>query len=218
MTNKLDIPDFSGDDFANDKGILETRAAIKAQEKILEDSLLIVQNTLGLEKTKHRDFSHFHLFKKLDAGLESSFGSPAQHHALQASVVSYFSSVSAGKARYEGWDNYLFGHFFTRKEYPATYISKESIHEKINDLFVRQDVDFSHSKKFSRRFHVITEDKGRLSDLLLLKELDTLCSFREMEIELNGKECLFRHSRSTISVKEAEKFSELAKALLLVFH
>lgn len=111
----------------------------------------------------------------------------------------------------------MFGYFKTKNVYPKTYVHKETITEKLTDLFLKHDVDFEHSKKFSRSFQVITEDKQRLQDLLQLKDLDALTAYPEMELEFDKSSCLFRSSRKGISIKEASYFCEMAKTLITMF-
>jgi len=95
---------------------------------------------------------------------------------------------------------------------------KETIREKLTDLFLKHDVDFEHSKKFSGRFQVLTEDEQRLQQLLQFKNLDTLTAYPEMELEFNYDSCLFRSSRKSVSMEEAINFCELAKTLLTMFN
>ena len=111
----------------------------------------------------------------------------------------------------------MFGYFTMTHSFPKTYVCKETIREWITDLFVNNEVDFEHCKKFSRKFYVLTEDKKQLSDLLQFKDLDELADYPDMELEFQGNACLFRSSRKCILPDEAEVFTELAKTLIGIF-
>jgi len=216
MPEDIQIPDFSGDDFANDRDVQKMRAEEKAHKEMIGRSLSILQQKLSLKESSHRNLKNFLMFKNLEATVIDSY-TAATGKPLHVSMVKYYSSVQIGRTTDSSDDNYLFGLFPTGKSYPRTYICKETIGQKIIDLFTKMEVDFDHSKKFSRTFHVLTEDKKRLQDMLLLKDLNPLAAFPEMEVEIQNSACLFRSSRKPISPEEAEEFSELAIALQNIF-
>jgi hypothetical protein len=213
-----DLPDFSGDDFANDKSIQKTRAERKAYQKMIDDSLAIVSSELGLKEASHKNFKTFLMFKNLEAIITYSLRSANTYKPLHVSIANYTTSYPSGKRYDFGTDLYLFGHLTMNTSYPKTYICKETITEKITNLLMPMDVDFEHSRKFSWKFHVVSEDKKQLLDLLQFKDLDELASFPEMELELQAKTCLFRSSRKAISPEEAHHFSELAKTIMRIFY
>ena len=217
MINDFDIPDFSGDDFAFDKEIQKTRAAAEAYNKMVNDSLAIVENAFGAKETSHKNLKTFLMFKNLQAIITWSLKGTYNGKNLHISLAKYFTSLRVGRAYYSGDDLYLFGYFIMRNSFPKTYVCKETIREWITDLFLNSEVDFEHSKKFSRKFYVLTEDKKTLSDLLQFKDLDELAAYPDMEVEFQGNACLFRSSRKCISPKEAEVFTELAKTLIGIF-
>jgi hypothetical protein len=217
MTDNQYIPDFSGDDFVNDKEIQKTRAAIKAYEKMIEDSLLFIRQELKVQDASHINFKGFHMFKSLSATITHSMKSINQNNELRVSLAEYSSAFPTGKSSNSGTDLYLFGYISLRSNYPRTYIHKETIKEKIEDIFLKRDVDFPHSKKFSRKFQVLTEDKNTLQNLLQLRNLDDLVNFSEMELEFSNNVALFRSSRKPVSIEEAAVFCEMTKVLLNVF-
>jgi hypothetical protein len=217
MTNDEYIPDFSEDDFANDKEIQKQREAIKAYEKMVEDSLTLISHELKVEDASHINFKGFHMFKSLSATLTHSMKSTIPNKELRVSLAEYYSAAPTAKSSNSGTDLYLFGLISFKTDYPRTYIHKETLKEKIEDLFLKRDVDFSNSKKFSRRFQVLTEDKKRLQDLLQFKKLDDLTNFPEIEIELSNNTALFRNSRRPISIDEATEFCDLTRTLLSIF-
>lgn len=83
---------------------------------------------------------------------------------------------------------------------------------------MKQDVDFKEQKKFSRKFHVVSQDKEKLQILFLNKPLDELAAFPEMEVEINGNNCLFKVSGNPMSVDGTRKFIELAKKLYKILN
>ena len=217
MIHNSDMPDFSGDDFAHDKGIQETRAERKAYEKMVNDSLSIIHERLGTMDASHKNFKMFLMFKNFRATITKSFKSSNNDNPLHVSVAKYTTSYPWGRMYNSGTELYLFGHLTMNQTFPKTYICKETVTEKITDLVIPMEVDFEHSRRFSWKFHVLTDDKKQLLDLLQFKDLDELAAFPEMELELRGNTCLFRSSRKAISPEEAVTFSELANTLMKIF-
>jgi hypothetical protein len=218
MTDSLNMPDFSGDDFADDKEIQKYRAEAKAYEKKIDDALLVVRDMLNVEDSSNKDLNDFFMFKTLKATVTRSLSSSNLNMPFHVSLAEYTSSFPTGKYANTGCHEYLFGYFVMNKKFPKTFIHQETIREKITDFILKSEVDFEHSKQFSKKFYVLTEDKYRLLELLQFKNLDDLALYPEMELEINGTECLFRCSRKAISLENATIFSNLAKALIKIFN
>lgn len=211
------IPDFSGDDFADNKEIQRTRAERKAYEKLISDSLDVVRQELNAHDSSHLNFKGFHMFKPLTATVKQSVKSLVNDKDIRISLAEYHSAFPTAKDSNSGNDQYLFGHISLNTRYPRTYIHKETIKEKFEDIFFKRDVDFQRSKAFSRRFQVLTEEKYTLENLLATKKLDDLIQFPDMELEFLNNALLFRSSRKPISIEEAKTFCELAKVLCSMF-
>lgn len=206
------------DDFANDKEIQRQRKIQQEYNKMIETSLQIISDQLHLTPASHKNMKPFLMFKTLGTPiLTRSFKPANDDYPLQVSLVEYHLSYTTPRAHNAGTDLYLFGLLALRKSYPLTYIFEETIRERIVNWFIKGDVDFKEQKKFSRRFHVVTKDKEKLSLLLLNKLLDDLAAFPKMEIEINGNNCLFRVSKLPVSESEAEKFVRLAKVIRNTF-
>jgi hypothetical protein len=218
MTDNQIIPDFSGDDFANDKEIQKTRAASKAYAQMIEESLTVIRQALKAQDASHTNFKAFYMFKSLRATVKHSMKTVLQNKDLRISLAEYYSTFPTGKYSNSGIDQYLFGYLTLKNSYPRTYIHPETIKEKIVDIFLQRDVDFSHSKQFSSRFQVLTENKNSLSNLLQFKNLDGLAHFPEMELELFNNMVLFRSSRKPVSITEAALFCEMVKVILSIFN
>lgn len=209
----MQIPDFSGDDFRNDKEIQKIRKEAEDYQQLVDDSIAIIDNELGIEESSHKNFKGFLMFKSLRAIIVKSFKAKALPLNLIVSIAEYRTAFPTAKNPNSGTDQYIFGCFELHKRFPKTYITKETIREKITDLFLKIETDFPDNKKFSRRFHVLTQDSKGLRDLMTFKNLDELTEFPEMEVEIQENFCLFRNSRKSISLKEANEFAQLAKTL-----
>ncbi|OQP44833.1 hypothetical protein A4H97_10760 [Niastella yeongjuensis] len=185
---------------------------------MINDSLSVIRERLEMQDAPQEDLTSFLMFKILGATIVKTLNSASQNYPLQVSIAEYFSSYPTGKSSNSGTNQYLFGHLRMKVKYPNSYIHKETIREKFTDLFLKHDVDFEHSKMFSGRFQVVTEDKQQLQHLLQFKNLDALTAHPEMELEFNNEACLFRCSRKSISIEETNNFCELAKTLLTMFN
>lgn len=216
MTEPEFIPDFSGDDFAHDKEIQRARAERKAYEKLVQECLKLIGEELNASESGHINFKGFHLFKPLSATLKQSFKSVLNDKVVWVSLVEYESAFPTARDSNGGSDQYLFGHISFSTQFPRTYIQKETLKEKIEDLFLKQDTDFTHSKKFSKKFHVVTEDKNKLAHLFQSKNLDALIDFPDLELEFLNNTALFRSSRKPISMEESQTFCDITKVLVSI--
>lgn len=217
MQENFEVPDFSNDDFKNDKQILKSREEVKAHKKMIEDSLSIISEAFCMKKSSHKNLKNFYRFKGLEATLNYTMSSTIENRRLHVSLATYFSSVPMPRVHNSGTDQYFFGFFECQHRYPRTYIHKESIKEKLVDLVLKKDVDFQNSKRFSRNFQLLTEDKKSLHDILQLQNLDELADFPDLEVELFDQALVFRSSRRPVSVDEASIFRNLTQVLLKTF-
>lgn len=213
-----EIPDFSGDDFANDKDIRAHRLQAETYQKMIEESVQIIKTKLGIKESAHRNLKTFSMFRNLQPVIVESFGSCNNSGDITASLAQYKSSFPTARNSNSSTDLYLFGRLQLIKRYPKTYICRETIREKINDLFLRHETDFPEHRKFSRKFYVLTQNSDALKDLVRIKNLDELTAFPEMVVESHENICLFRNSRKPLSPKEATEFSELAISLIRILN
>lgn len=217
MQDSVETIDFSGDDFANDKQIQKLRAEAKAYEMMVDESLSIIEERFDITESSHRNLKKYDMIKGLLATINYSTSSKIENRSLHVSLVTYSSSFSTARSSNCGTDQYLVGFLECRNDYPRSYIYKESIKEKLVDLVLKRDIDFQNSKRFSRNFEVLTEDRKRLHDLLHLSDLNGLADFPDMEVELYGYGLVFRNSRKPISIKEATSFAKLIPILSKAF-
>ncbi len=213
----LTVPDFSGDDFADDKQIQKKRILEAEFKKMTEDSIKVITDAFCAQISSHKNLKHFLLHKTIAIPtLIESYQGKWGNKAIHFCVFQYTSSVYAGKLYNAGENNYFVGLIDLDKTYPHTIVQPETIALKIEDLFTKTDVDFAHAKRFSWKFHAITEDKTALEMLFFNKDLDRIAQFPLTEFELNNRQCYFRENRKPVSLREAENFVELAKILLEV--
>lgn len=213
------VPDFSHDDFANDPEIKKSRAKREAYNQMIGECLSILQSELQVESASHKNLHSFLMYKDLvRPTLVKSFRSNSPSMDLHVSIVQYYSSTRTARTTSSGLDDYVFGVLTLSKQFPHTMIIRETIREKIADIFTKVEIDFPTAKKFSRRFYVVSEDREKLYQLIVAKSLSELTIFPNMELEFKDQLCLFRLSRKSISVAETEKFVVLAKKLNEVFN
>jgi len=129
--SSVEVPDFSGDDFINDKEIQRARKEAQAYKKLIEDSVAIVKSELSLQESSHKNFKKFQMFKGSTATILDSYASSRFPPKLIVSIAEYRSSYATARYSNSGIDKYFFGYMETVKEFPPTYICKESIGEKI---------------------------------------------------------------------------------------
>jgi hypothetical protein len=145
----FETPDFSGDDFANDPDVLKARQKAKAYNEMLDSCFSILKEQLQMQASSHKYFRRFAMFKDLKAGVLQSFSSEFSGCRLTVSLVEYHSAFATAKDANAGRAHYLFGCLELKKNYPKTRICRETIKEKITDLFLRMETDFSEHKAFS---------------------------------------------------------------------
>lgn len=125
MNIDFGVPDFSGDDFASDKGIQKKRAERKAYEKMIDDSLAVVRNNFCAKETSHKNLKSFLMFRSLEATVTWSLGGTCTGRNLHISLAKYFTSVQIGRFYNSGNDLYLFGYFIMKTSFPKTYVLKK---------------------------------------------------------------------------------------------
>jgi len=213
-----EIPDFSPNEFDNDKEVKKWREEKKAFEKYINDCIQIVSDSFNASKSSHKNLKGFDLHKLIDTPfiMQSRMGTSGRKTVF-LSVIQYHTSMTAARVHSSGSDNYFVGVITLDKSYPHTIIQPETAALKIHNLIVPGDIDFKHAWWFSFKFHVITKDKDRLKRLFENLDLDILTKFSNAEIEIKDNQCYFRANRKPVSPKEAEIFTELAKTICEIF-
>ena len=152
----------------------------------------------------------FALYKAMNLeGVIATYQSGSAEPPLCIYLVSYSKSQGTFYI-IRNYRQVFLGLLLLQREYPRTCILKETLQTRINDWFVKEDVDFDNQKKFSKQFHVVSNDKASLELLLKDKPLDLLADFPEMEAELFGKRCLLKISNDPGSAYDVERLLELS--------
>ena len=206
------------DDFANDKEIQRIRKERAAFEKMIEESKEIVSQKFQMKEHSESNLEEFWMMKSLaNSTVCETIKSESQFFSLEVSIVEYYSQYRTPRSGNSGDDHYFFGLLTTKKHYPATLVYPEGIKEKIADIFTKAEIDSKESKKFSRKFYVLTEEKERLKQAFSFLSLDELARFGQMEFELKENLCLFRNSKKPVSHQEAIEFCKVAEKMIAVF-
>jgi len=202
------------DDFANDKEIQRLRKIRQEHDELIEECMAILIKEFSLEAALCTDIQSFFIYKSIESPeVIESFKSSTGHFDLEIYQVEYNWSSRVGRTNSSGTEQCFLGLLTLRKQYPHTCVFKETLQTIITDWFNNQDVDFREQKKFSRRFHVISQDRQKLEILLFNRPLDELAGFPEMEVELKDNQCLFKISGNPMSLNETKQFIHLAKKL-----
>jgi hypothetical protein len=69
--------------------------------------------------------------------------------------------IGARGARHTELENQFYGVVNLNKDFGHVLIRKESITDKISELFTPMEVDFETDSEFSRQFYVVAEDKDK---------------------------------------------------------
>jgi len=205
---------FEQDDFADDKEVQQFRKRDREYWEYVKECVEMVVSGLSVSLVeKETDINTSVLFNSLRTHeLVELYES--EQDGLQIILAEYNNSNVKNSS---GTDHYLLGYLPLQKDYPLTCIYRETIREKIVDLFVKGDVDFKEHKAFSKRFHVVTKDREKLTRLLYNKPLDELVAFPELLLELDGNKCVFRVSPHAINDSDAAKFADLVKTIRRIF-
>ena len=214
----LEIPDFSPDEFDDDKEVKKWRKEDAAFFKMINDSIKVVADSFNASKSSHKNLKGFELHRLIDTPfILYSYTGGIRNEKVFFSIIQYRTSTITAKATSSGSDNYFVGVITLDKLYPHIILQPETAALKIHNLFVPGDIDFKHAKWFSFRFHVVTKDEDRLKSLFERVDLNRLNKFGSAEIELKENQCYFRASRKPVSPEQAQVFTDLAKTICEIF-
>jgi len=159
------------------------------------------------------NLASFNIYKALgnDTSIISSYSST--QFPLDVYLVERFWTTVSKSARSYRLEHVFIGILNLKIRFPHTLIYKETLHEKIEDFFVRADLDLKGHKKFSSAFRVLTENKDQLTIQLNHPSLDDLATFPDMQLEIVDRMCMFRSSEEHLDENSSRKFVELAGIL-----
>ena len=95
-----------------------------------------------------------------------------------------------------------------------TFIRRETLSDKINEIFVPIEVDFDFDREFSKKYYVLTDNQENLRQKMPPQLLEIIKDQPDVEIEINGRKLLIRNCQR-ITVDGA---FNLAKFLLELHH
>ncbi len=76
------------------------------------------------------------------------------------------------------------------------YIRKETIADKVTDLFTKVDIDFSEYPNFSKNYYMVGENPDHIKNNLPKGLLESLEKIEDMTIEINGNWGLIRPEKN----------------------
>lgn len=205
---------FENDDFADDKDIVRRREVAAAFERMVDTCSAMLADKLSLGDDIDENFEQFVLYKQLREP-DTMYTKQSATLPLQVSLVE-IHNVSARNGEHSR-DYIVMGNLLLQREFPMTHIYQETVGARVADWFLKGDVDFKECKKFSRAFHVVSQDRERLRMLLSNKPLDELVKFPNLQLEIHGHSCVFRSSSDLVDEYHVAEFVDLAKTLQSVF-
>lgn len=76
------------------------------------------------------------------------------------------------------------------------YIRRETLADKLADMFIKVDIDFNEYPNFSKNYYVIGEDPDRVKKYLPKELIEVLDKIEDMSIEINGNLALIRTEKN----------------------
>jgi len=165
--------------------------------------ILIYANKVFEEKESNKPFiiekkelkslhllSNFPNFILKDSFFYSSLKKPIKLQFIETNSVGKVYSSRAGSSNLDFKGLYLLVYINTNKDYGRTFIKKESVVDKIVDVFYRDDVDIKGFNEFNRKFHCISNDRSKFTNNFSLELSKALCKHvGEIYLEFNHNLC-----------------------------
>lgn len=128
-------------------------------------------------------------------------------------INSTIKRYTSNQIYYEKITEYEFvGLIKLKKDYKHTIIRPETIEDKINELKESIEIDFPQSKKFSRRYYVLSDDKTNLETQSNKELLDNIGERKDYHIETRNNLMLIR-LRKKISLENAKVIANILYAI-----
>jgi hypothetical protein len=139
-----------------------------------------------------------------------------QDWSFKLCLVQYESTLVHHRA-YASWmhrgeDFYFFGHLSLKNDFGRALIRPETWHDSIRELLERQELDFSDYPQFCKRYYVLASDESRFRAALPPAFFDLMSKVRGLQLEFQGRQCLFRLPKSVEPV-ESNRLVSLGLAL-----
>lgn len=131
---------------------------------------------------------------------------------IEVEAENEFAIHSKGRALdREVSSRYVFAFFNLSWQSKGFYLSPEKLSDKIVDLFIRQDIDFSINKKFSNKYRLIGNDKKLLQENFSSDFMNYVTELDYLEIEDIKQRCILCISRFPITNKIISKTIDVGK-------
>lgn len=142
----------------------------------------------------------------------------SQHNnSFQIYCVEIESTLKVGRSSSTQTHKFLYGLVNCRKDFGVSLLTKETLIDKVADLFLKIDVDFDNNRSFSSEYRCLSNDSNKFTNAMSDRLMDYLTTVNHVELEFKNSTCLFRTKKSIIDQKHNfELFSigiELSKIL-----
>ena len=127
--------------------------------------------------------------------LSESFELKKQNNISYLALLSinyYQKSVKTPQNEILTTEQELIGVCELRHDYGQVLIRPETLGDKISDLFVHADFDFSFDPDFSKKYYVVASNEERLRLNVTPSFLSVINKFEGLEIEIVGKTLMVR--------------------------
>lgn len=121
-------------------------------------------------------------------------------HQVQSSSRggrSFDAYMFAAAVKYTGWD------------YGKILIRPELWHDKIQDVWLKTDLDFKHSPLFSKRYHCMASDVAKANTFCSPERLDKIQKYNNLIIEVQEQVMIIRNEKS-LNLKDLISMTELS--------
>ena len=105
------------------------------------------------------------------------------------------ASVRGGSIR-TATHKYIFGFKKTEKDFGKAYLRPETIGDKISEFFQPIELDINGLEKFNRRYYLLSNNKEIFLSTINRKFLEFVAELKNLEMEFNGRNCLFRFNKA----------------------
>ena len=151
--------------------------------------------------SNYRDMNLYDLFKVVINGKVFYFGTLEVEYTGKESR--YPSSVSE------------FQNFMIKRldfDYGKIMIRPESIQDKVQEIFVKSEIDFPDHPGFSSRYYFVADDKGLARSFATDRRLSLIGMQRELFVEINNNILLAKFARN-VSYDDCLVLLELGELL-----
>lgn len=160
----------------------------------------------------------FYLFNSQQRpGITNSWIVKQNNYHFQICCVEIDSTLKVGRSSTTQTHKFLYGLVNSRKDFGVSLLTKETVIDKVADLFLKIDIDFETNTNFSSHYRCLSNDSNKFANAMSDHLMNYLATVNHVELESLNNVCLFRTEKSIIDQKNNfELFSigiELSKIL-----